>query len=95
MHRHRTRDLFRALEESGFTRLGVEWEGRRAFFEDPDEFYDLQATYATHARKRLQEMSAERREEVRSRFRRICMDILGRGGKLSYPHAAMFISARG
>jgi ubiquinone/menaquinone biosynthesis C-methylase UbiE len=86
--KHRVRALMR---EAGFKILRTFWMGHQVCFEDPLEFWELQATFSSIARRRLARVPQEKLAAVRSEFLRMCAKVQARGGKLAYPSGAFYV----
>lgn len=87
----------RALEmvkQTGFVDLSLSWLEQHAVFETADEFWEAQVTISSVARKRILGASAAQVEQVRRVFDDTCREVLSRGGRLVYPLAAFYVSAR-
>jgi SAM-dependent methyltransferase len=82
------------VRQAGFDALSTSWEGHRAVLDGPQEFWDVQQTYSSFARKRLAGASAERVQRVREEFQETCGRVLARGGSLVYRYGALFVAAR-
>jgi ubiquinone/menaquinone biosynthesis C-methylase UbiE len=81
------------IREAGFVNLRCFWEGHDLLLESAEEFWDLQMTFSTMARKRLAHASEEKVEIVRRQFMQTCARVQARGGRLAYPSAAFFVAA--
>jgi SAM-dependent methyltransferase len=86
--KRRVRDLMR---EAGFTNLRSSWAGHEAYFERPEDFWDLQVTFSSIARKRLSHMPGERVDALHREFLQICAQVLSRGGRLVFPVGAYYV----
>lgn len=82
------------LREAGFLEVRSSWQGHEATVTDAEEFWDLQATFSSRARKRLAEASAEEVGAVRREFFAACAKVHKVGGRLIYPYAALFVTGR-
>jgi ubiquinone/menaquinone biosynthesis C-methylase UbiE len=87
-------DVRRMVAEAGFSSVRCEWEGHEATLENPDEFWELQRTFSSVARRRLQATPPETVEAIRAEFRETCERVQAGGGELVYPYAAFFVIAR-
>lgn len=92
--RVRTSSIVSLMRDAGFSGVKQHWEGFEYRVSDPEEFWTLQRVYSSIARKRLNGLSAEEQEKVRSEFEDRCRKVLARGGRLLYPYAAFFVSGR-
>jgi ubiquinone/menaquinone biosynthesis C-methylase UbiE len=82
------RDLTR---EAGFRNLNEHWTGHQVFFDNPEQFWDLQVTFSSTARKRLARVPQEKVAVLRREFLQACAKVLSRGGELAYPCGAFYI----
>lgn len=86
--------ILRMVCEAGFEKAYSHWEGHQAILDTPEEFWDIQRTFSSKARKRLSDASAERVAKLREEFLHACKVVQSRGGKLVYPVAAFYVIAR-
>ena len=92
--RNRTRNVPQLLRDAGFENLRQHWEGHQARLETPADFWDIQRTFSTIARKRLNSASLDQTAKIRAKFEEVCQQVLSRDGRLTYPFAAFFVAAR-
>lgn len=92
--RNRTRNIAQLVRDAGFENLRQHWEGHQAVLKTPADFWDIQRTFSSIARKRLNSATSDQVAKVRTRFDEICQQVLSRGGQLTYPFAAFFVAAR-
>ncbi|MGH7808501.1 MAG: class I SAM-dependent methyltransferase [Thermodesulfobacteriota bacterium] len=90
---NRTQVVLDLVGKTEFTNVRSHWEGHRTALETPEEFWDLQRTFSSIARKRLSRVSADKVDALREEFLDTCRKVQSRGGKLVYPYAALFIAA--
>ncbi len=83
----------RLAQAAGFRVLRTTWEGLGAELATPEEFWELQSTFSSMARKRLAESSPRERDAVREEFLMMSRDVQARGGRLVYRQAASFTLA--
>ena len=93
-HRSRAQSVPRLVREAGFTDVQTHWYGTQAVIDDPEEFWEIQRTFSSIARKRLLGLSQERTLGLRNEFLEICRSVQSCGGKLIYPFAALYVMAR-
>ena len=67
--------------------------GGEYIIESPEEFWDLQATFSSKARKRLSRASEADSAALRAGFLAACRDVQGRGGELIYRVGASIVTA--
>jgi SAM-dependent methyltransferase len=82
------------LGGAGFRVDAVQWMGNRAEIGTPEEFWELQATFSSMARARLQAAAPAVAAELREQFLRACRNVRSRGGRLVYPTGALIVAAR-
>jgi ubiquinone/menaquinone biosynthesis C-methylase UbiE len=93
-HSFRSARALQLIRETGIQDVRTEWEGHHLVLDSPQEFWDLQSTFSSIARKRLRIAAPAQLDLVRKDFERECAEVLGRGGKLVYHYAASYISGR-
>lgn len=81
------------VEGAGFEVAQSRWLGRTFSFDCADEFWDLQATFSSTARKRIADASPESVNIMRAAFMDQCNAVVGRGGKLIYRVGAALVVA--
>lgn len=86
--------LPRLVCAAGFENLQRSWQGYAPKFKTAEEFWELQATYSTFARKRLSHATPTQAQTVKDEFFATCQTVLGRGGRLVYRYGALFVSAQ-
>jgi ubiquinone/menaquinone biosynthesis C-methylase UbiE len=91
---NRTRSVPALVRGAGFTGVRSDWEGHQVFIDTPEEFWTLQRTLSSIARKRLSAAPPENVDRLREKFLSICRRVESRGGRLVYPFAALFVMAR-
>jgi ubiquinone/menaquinone biosynthesis C-methylase UbiE len=88
------RELPERVRRAGFHVDHVGWLGNRAVIETAEEFWELQATFSSMARLRLQSATPQVVAGLKSRFVETCRQVQARGGRLVYPTGALFVAAR-
>ncbi len=89
----RTRNVTGLVRSAGFHIIRTEWMGHEPAIEDAEEFWDVQRTFSSIARKRLATASAGTLEAIRREFSGTCAEVQARGGRLVYPFGAFFVIA--
>ena len=93
-HRHgftgSVRDL---LESAGFTDIDSTWRGQYSIIESPKEFWELQMTFSSLARKRIGQAEDSVVDGLKNEFISTCEGVLARKGRLVYQSGAAIISA--
>lgn len=92
--RNRAQPVARMVRDAGFENITAGWVGHRAEVDSLEDFWDMQRTFSSIARKRLGGASPEQRQKVRRQFEDSCRDVLERGGKLVYPFGAFVVVAQ-
>lgn len=93
-HSHnRTVGVVELVRSAGFKVLQTDWQGDQAILDSPEEFWEIQSTFSSIARKRLSSASPEKVELLRDEFLKQCRGVQKRGGSLVYPHAAFYVVA--
>ena len=82
------------VSKAGFTEVSTAWQGHRSVVESPEEFWELQRTYSSMARKRLSSAPPAKVEAFRNEFLEICRTVQSKGGQLVYPYAGLFVTAQ-
>ncbi|MEP6703313.1 MAG: hypothetical protein ABJB34_00750, partial [Acidobacteriota bacterium] len=59
----------------------------------PEEFWEIQRTFSSISRKRLNDAPPDKLESLRREFFRQCETVQSRGGNLAYPFAAYYVTA--
>ena len=80
--------------QAGFTDIATDWVGYNHKIETPEEFWELQRTFSSLARKRINEAPPAQADALREEFMASSKGVLARGGKLVYPVGVLFIRAR-
>lgn len=81
------------VEGAGFKDGQARWLGKTFIFDSADEFWNLQTTFSSTARKRIADASPEVVSMIRAAFMDQCNAVLERGGKLTYRVGAAFVVA--
>ena len=81
------------VEGAGFEAVQSRWLGQTFTFDNADEFWDLQTTFSSTARKRLADASPESVNIIRAAFMKECDAVHARGGKLVYRVGAAMVIA--
>jgi ubiquinone/menaquinone biosynthesis C-methylase UbiE len=92
--KNRSRVVPELVRRAGFVNVRTEWNGCDTVIDSPQDFWDLQVTFSSIARKRLSQVSADSLQCLKNEFLVKCSDVQHRGGKLVYPHAAFCIVAQ-
>jgi ubiquinone/menaquinone biosynthesis C-methylase UbiE len=94
-HSHnRTQGVFSLVGSAGF-KVGTNyWQGHQAEISSAEEFWDIQRTFSSISRKRLNDADPIELESLRHAFIRECEAVQSRGGNLVYPFAAFYVVAR-
>ena len=82
------------VSQAGFTEVSRTWQRRECVIETPEEFWDLQRTYSSMARKRLSSLVPDQVEAIRKVFLERCRMVQSKRGRLIYPFAALYVVGR-
>lgn len=95
---HGTADAFGslrgAMRDAGYRDLRSAWVGQRSVIATVEDFWGLQATLSTRARKLLPLLPASDALALRNEFDAHCQQQLRRGGKLVYRSGALIVAGR-
>lgn len=92
--RNRTKSVSSLVGSAGFHNLRTCWQGHQAVLKTPEEFWEIQRTFSSIARKRLNDAAPEEADSLRQEFLKKCHSVQSRGGSLVYPFAAFYVSGR-
>ena len=90
----RTSSVVALARAAGLTVSRTLWRRYEAHLADPRDFWELQRTFSSTARKRLLGRPPAAVDRLRDEFIRRSSEVLQRGGQLAYPYAAFVIVAR-
>ena len=88
---HKVSDL---VGQAGFVEVRTDWAGHQLLVDSPEEFWQIQRTFSSIARKRLDQTPPEKVALLQAEFLHACHTVQARGGRLVYPVAAFFIVAQ-
>jgi ubiquinone/menaquinone biosynthesis C-methylase UbiE len=91
--RSHTRSLPELIVNAGFVNLRRHWQGYQATLTTASDFWDIQRTFSSIARKRLNHATPDQVATAKAKFDAVCRNVLGGGGKLVYPVGAFFVAA--
>jgi SAM-dependent methyltransferase len=90
---HAPQALRGLMTGAGFADVRASWRGRDTAIPTAGEFWDVQRTFSSRARRRLSEAPASFVEDLRRQMEARSEAVLGRGGHLVYPQGVLFLSA--
>ena len=94
-HSHnRTEGVGSLVKSAGFDVLRTYWQGHQAELRTPEEFWEIQRTFSSIARKRLESRQPDEVEALLKQFVDKCRAVQSRGGNLVYPFAAFYVVGR-
>ena len=93
-HRNRAQVVPALLRRAGFVDVQTCWWSEVTEVATAAEFWELQATFSSFARKRLAVATEDEIGALRDRFDRACSRVLDRGGTLLYPRGALVATGR-
>lgn len=82
------------VKAAGFTRIRTDWAGQYSLIDSIDEFYQLQVTFSSLARKRLKNADDTAVRQLRARFDKRCESVKRRNGRLVYQSGAILVAGR-
>ena len=82
------------MRKVGYEKIRSAWVGHTATLDSVQEFWTLQITLSSFARKRMQMASPAQYKDLRTAFERICGRQLARGGRLVYKSGALITTGR-
>ena len=85
-------DLARAMRGVGYRDVRATWVGQSSMIASAEDFWGVQVTLSTQARKALPTMKGKAVAALRREFDDICATQLRRGGKLVYRSGALIVS---
>lgn len=86
--------LAEAMRHAGIRDVRTSWIGQSSTIDSVDDFWGLQVTLSTQARKALPKLSAAALASLRQEFDNLCGAHLKRGGKLVYRSGALIAVGR-
>lgn len=90
-HSHFTGSVVSLTESVGFKSVKSEWLGQQAIIETVDDFWDIQITFSSKARKRMATASESNFGLIKDEFTKNCQKVMSRGGTLVYPTGTLFV----
>lgn len=91
---NRTGGTLAVIRQAQFTDIQTSWFGHQAFLKTAEDFWRIQSTFSSLARKRLPEAPQDKAAALRAEFFETCRRVEARGGRFVYPRGAFFVSAR-
>jgi ubiquinone/menaquinone biosynthesis C-methylase UbiE len=80
------------MRAAGFADVRANWAGHDGIVESMQDFWDVQVTFSSIARKRLAGASAEALARLRREFDAGCDRALRTGGRMRYPTGALIVT---
>ncbi len=90
----RTSKVVKLIRAAGFARVQTSWIGNQTIVTSPEEFWAMQRTFSTIARKRLHWARPEKVADLKIEFVNACSLVQQRGGRLVYPLTAFYVRAQ-
>lgn len=91
---NRSASVPRLVREAGFTDIRTNWEGHKTELKSTRDFWELQRTFSSIARKRINKATPGQLEKLKAEFDSTCDRVGAKGGHFVYRSAAFFVSAR-
>jgi hypothetical protein len=86
---HYSASVPQLMRETGYRDVRSAWIGQTSEIDSVDDFWRLQATFSSRARKRIPQATAAQVAALRGAFDAACERQLQRGGKLVYRSGAL------
>ena len=83
------KDLVRA---AGFKNIRTGWKGQYSIIDSPEDFWLLQMTYSSIARKRIQQADESVVQQLKAEFYQVCEQVLQKKGRLVYQSGAAIVA---
>jgi len=83
------KDLVRA---AGFKNIRTGWKGQYSIIDSAEDFWLLQMTYSSIARKRIQQADESQIELLKTEFYQRCEQVLQKNGRLVYQSGAAIVA---
>lgn len=77
--------------DAGFTNVRTSWKGQYSIVESAEDFWLLQMTFSSIARKRVQQADNETVESLKKEFYTRCNEVLKKKGRLVYQTGAAIV----
>jgi ubiquinone/menaquinone biosynthesis C-methylase UbiE len=90
----RSHSVLSLIREAKFDVTQTFWQGHLARFDTAEEFWSVQRTFSSIARKRLSNAPDNKLDQLYQEFLGICRKVQSKGGSLSYPFGAFYVVAR-
>jgi ubiquinone/menaquinone biosynthesis C-methylase UbiE len=90
----RTRNALALVRGAKFTGTKTYWQGHSVRLDSPEEFWSIQRTFSSIARKRLANAPQSKLEKLHDEFLSLCRRVQSKGGALIYPFGAFYVVAR-
>jgi len=79
------------VQSAGFVNIRTGWEGQYATIDSPEDFWLLQMTFSSIARKRVQCADRSVVEQLKTEFYQRCDEVLQKKGRLVYNTGAAIV----
>jgi len=86
--------IIELVQGAGFKAVHSDWKGQYSIIESPEDFWLLQMTFSSLARKRIAEADQKTVERLKYEFYQSCEQVLERKGRLVYQTGAVIVSGR-
>jgi ubiquinone/menaquinone biosynthesis C-methylase UbiE len=91
-HHGFSKSLTRMVKDAGFIKIQSDWRGQYSIIDSIEEFFLLQVTFSSMARKRWARADAADIDKLRAEFNRRCEAVLEKSGRLVYQTGAVIVS---
>ena len=80
------------VQAAGFKNIRTGWKGQYSIIDSAEDFWLLQMTYSSIARKRIQQADESDVERLKAEFYQVCEQVLQKNGRLVYQSGAAIVS---
>lgn len=80
------------VQAAGFKNIRTGWKGQYSIIDSAEDFWLLQMTYSSIARKRIQQADESDVERLKAEFYQVCEQVLLKNGRLVYQSGAAIVS---
>lgn len=80
------------VQQAGFKNIRTGWKGQYSIVDSPEDFWLLQMTYSSIARKRVQQADESTIEQLKAEFYQRCEQVLKKNGRLVYQSGAAIVA---
>ncbi len=93
-HHGFTGSIKELVREAGFESVHSDWRGQYSIIDSTEDFWLLQMTFSSLARKRIAEANQSIVDKIKDEFYDACEHVLKRNGRLVYQTGAVIVSGK-